>query len=301
MNIRVQTQKSIFFVEALVRCMRLHAWRPMVLVSSPALLSCAFHVREAPAVLWLVVLAAGAVMRSLGCVWNAVCDQDIDRCVLRTRARTLAKGDITTRHAMGLLVLLAMTGGALVHAFPRLAPFAMICLVGGSMYSFGKRWTYMTQILLGVVINVGVFLPPYFLGVPVHEGHVFLFIGGVAWAFVYDTAYGLQDYSDDMILGLKGTHILVAQTCLEQVLKNVMCFVVTCWAISGMFFCVGTGYYVFSVMSWLWVSTTLYGVRTLHVSALREVFKESVGWSLGWISAILADRLCGVESMQIFG
>ena len=301
MAVQVHVYKTTFFLGSLMRCMRLHMWRPIVLVSSPALLSCAFHVHEAPLVLWGVVLLAGAVMRSLGCVWNALCDKDVDRFVARSRTQPLANNDLANRHAMGLLVLLAMMGGALISAFPRLIPFAAVCVVGGFFYSFCKRWTYMTQILLGCVVNVGVFVPPYFLDVPVHEGHMFLFLGGVAWAFVYDTVYGLQDYQEDVILGLKGTHMLVAQSSVEKVLRMVLCAVVTSWVISGVFFSMGAGYYVFSVMSCLWVSATLCGVRTLHVLALRGFFKESVCWSLGWISAVLADRLCGVESMQVFG
>ena len=292
-------QSAMKFMGGVGQFMRVRSWQPAVLILSPSLLVCALYVRDISWEFWLFVVCSGYIMRSIGCVWNDLCDQEFDKKVARTRSRAIASGLGTRRQAVGLLLVLGVVGGALVGAFD-LWGVAFVCLAGGGVYSLCKRWTYMSQLILGCVINTGVFLAPYYTHSAVHMGHILFYIGGVAWAFVYDTIYGLQDYPSDISLGLKGTHMLVAHASLENVLRLVMMGVVACWACAGVFFDMGVGYYVLAAMSWSWVRSMLRGLGSLQVLALKGFFAESVYWSLGWIASILADRMCGVKYTQLF-
>src|SRR5262245_11302572 len=67
-----------------------------------------------PSLRILVIFILGVVvMRSLGCVINDLCDQHFDRQVERTKNRPLAAGNMTSKEAIGLFLLLSVSAGYL--------------------------------------------------------------------------------------------------------------------------------------------------------------------------------------------
>jgi 4-hydroxybenzoate polyprenyltransferase len=154
--------------------------------------------------LWL---ALGAfAMRSAGCVYNDIVDQDLDRRVERTRLRPLASGRVSIRSAwlligllclIGLIVLLQLKWVAAIAAVVSIAPVAA--------YPFMKRITWWPQAWLGLVFSWGALV-----GWPAVTGSLdwpafLLWFGSVAWVVAYDTLYAIQDIEDDALVGVKSS------------------------------------------------------------------------------------------------
>ena len=145
-------------------------------------------------------------MRSAGCVYNDIVDQDLDRKVERTRLRPLASGRASVRSAwvliailcaIGLLVLAQLNATATMLALVSVAPVAA--------YPFMKRITWWPQAWLGLVFSWGALV-----GWPAVTGSLdlpalLLWFGSIAWVIGYDTLYAIQDIEDDALVGVKSS------------------------------------------------------------------------------------------------
>ncbi|PJC68624.1 MAG: 4-hydroxybenzoate octaprenyltransferase, partial [Zetaproteobacteria bacterium CG_4_8_14_3_um_filter_59_5] len=90
----------------------------------------------------LIFLAGAFLMRSAGCVINDFADRNIDPHVERTRARPLAAGEISSKEALGLFVVLCLTAFALVLCTNRLTVYLSVGGVAlAALYPFMKRYT----------------------------------------------------------------------------------------------------------------------------------------------------------------
>ena len=107
--------------------------------------------------LYALLFAVGAIaMRAAGCVWNDIADRDIDAAVARTRGRPLPSGAISVRGALVFLVLLTLTGLAVLLQFNRFSVLlGLASLVPVAIYPFMKRITHWPQAVLGVAFNWG--------------------------------------------------------------------------------------------------------------------------------------------------
>jgi len=163
---------------------------------------------------WYVLLFVfGAfVMRGAGCVINDLWDRDIDGKVARTSERPIASGVVSVRAAftylaglllLGLLVLIQFNMMAIVLGISSLA------LV--TMYPLMKRITYWPQAFLGFTFNWGALLAWAAVTGSVDAAVVFLYGAGVLWTLGYDTVYGHQDKSDDLLAGVKSSSIKLGQ------------------------------------------------------------------------------------------
>lgn len=178
-----------------------------------ALVACNSDVFISPALLVTVnaKLTVGCfLVRSLGCAWNDIVDQDIDRRVARTRLRPIPRGAISTVQAMIFAALQLLIGVAVVlKLLPRQCFFygiPSIILVG--LYPLAKRVTYYPQVFLGVTMSWGVLLAFPALEKPMHVTSAgCLFTACTAWTAVYDTIYASQDVEDDVKIGVKSTMI----------------------------------------------------------------------------------------------
>ena len=152
-------------------------------------------------------LAIGAfAMRSAGCVYNDIVDQDLDGRVERTRLRPLASGRVPVRAAWVLTIVLCLIGLVVLLQLDltaQLVALASLALVAA--YPFMKRVTWWPQAWLGLVFSWGALV-----GWPAVTGELetpalWLYAGTVAWVIGYDTLYAIQDKEDDALVGVKSS------------------------------------------------------------------------------------------------
>jgi len=157
----------------------------------------------------LVFLAGAFLMRSAGCVINDFADRDIDPHVERTSARPLAAGEISSKEALALFVVLCLFAFALALSTNRLTvmlSFAAVALA--ALYPFMKRYTHWPQVFLGVAFGWSV--PMAFAA---QTGEVpaaawLIFAANLCWVVAYDTMYAMVDRDDDSRIGVKSTAVL---------------------------------------------------------------------------------------------
>jgi len=167
-------------------------------------------------------LSGSILMRSAGCIINDISDKKFDKKVERTKNRPIASGKISIKLALAYTVLLCALAFLVLINFNSL----VIILAIGSMplaftYPLMKRYTYWSQLFLGITFNYGLILAwlsvnNQFIYVP-----IIFYIGAIFWTLGYDTIYGFQDIKDDEIIGLKSTSI--------KFKKNPINFLIICY------------------------------------------------------------------------
>lgn len=151
-------------------------------------------------------------MRSAGCAMNDIADRHIDGHVERTRHRPLARGVMSVREALIVVMVLAALAFSLVLFCNRLT--RLLAIAGALLtvtYPYLKRFTHLPQMGLGVAFAWGV--PMAFAAV---TGNVdarawFLFAAVLVWPVIYDTMYAMVDREDDIKIGVKSTAILFGE------------------------------------------------------------------------------------------
>ena len=151
-------------------------------------------------------------MRSAGCVINDYADRNIDPHVKRTQLRPLANGEVSSKEALILFVVLCLLAFGLVLLLnPLTIQLSFIALLLAAIYPFMKRYTHLPQVFLGTAF--GCAIPMAFAAelnsVPMVAW--WLFVINVLWVVVYDTMYAMVDRDDDLKIGVKSTAILFGQ------------------------------------------------------------------------------------------
>ena len=175
---------------------------------------------------YLTLFFFGSVlMRSAGCIVNDIVDKDFDKKVKRTKTRPIAAGKISVKQSFFYVLILCSL------AFLILVQFNLftILLGMGSMvfaftYPFMKRITYWPQLFLGITFNWGLIMAWASINNNISLEIITLYVSAIFWTLGYDTIYGVQDMSDDEIIGLKSTSI--------KFKKNIKMFVTTCYFIT---------------------------------------------------------------------
>ena len=158
---------------------------------------------------YLFLFFCGSVlMRSAGCIVNDIVDEKIDKKVSRTRTRPIASGSLSKKLAWAYVLILCSLAFIVLIQFNLLT----ICLGIFSMlfafsYPFMKRFTYWPQLFLGFTFNWGIIMAWTATTNEISYLPVILYIGAIFWTLGYDTIYGLQDVSDDEVIGVKSTAI----------------------------------------------------------------------------------------------
>jgi 4-hydroxybenzoate polyprenyltransferase len=158
--------------------------------------------------LWhLTGFAIGAVaMRGAGCTWNDLVDRDIDALVERTRSRPLPSRQVTPKAAAAFLIILALTGLAVLLTFNRFAIGLGIASLGiVAVYPFMKRITWWPQITLGLAFSWGALMGWACAFGRLDAPALLLYAGSIVWVVGYDTIYAHQDREDDALIGVKST------------------------------------------------------------------------------------------------
>ena len=176
---------------------------------------------------YLFLFFCGSVlMRSAGCIVNDIVDEKIDKKVSRTKSRPIASGSLNKNLAWMYVLILCFLAFLVLIQFN----FLTICLGIFSMifafsYPFMKRYMYWPQLFLGFTFNWGIVMAWASLTNEISYLPILLYSGAIFWTLGYDTIYGVQDISDDEVIGVKSTAI--------KFKNNLNLFVIGCYLISS--------------------------------------------------------------------
>ena len=175
---------------------------------------------------YLVLFFFGSVlMRSAGCIVNDIVDEKIDKKVERTKNRPIASGKLNKSLAWVYVLILCTLALLVLIQFNfftiSLGAFSMIFAFS---YPFMKRFTYWPQLFLGFTFNWGIIMAWASIMNEIAYLPILLYWGAIFWTLGYDTIYGVQDISDDEVIGVKSTAI--------KFKNNLNFFVISCYSIS---------------------------------------------------------------------
>ena len=152
-------------------------------------------------ILWITVAMVGGRSAAMG--FNRWADRTYDAVNPRTRERALPKGLVTP---FQVVLFIAVSAAVFVFAAYMLNPLAFrlspVALVIVFFYSYTKRFTYMSHVVLGLAISLSpigawiavsgtIELPALVLGAAV-----------LFWLVGFDVLYALQDREFDTKAGL---------------------------------------------------------------------------------------------------
>ncbi|RKS86008.1 4-hydroxybenzoate polyprenyltransferase [Orbus hercynius] len=162
--------------------------------------------------LFIVFTLGVFLMRSAGCVVNDFADRKFDGSVLRTRNRPLASGQLTSKNALFIFLVLIVISVLLLFTLPPLtwliACFAFLTTL---VYPFMKRFTHFPQLILGIAFSWGI---PMVYAATLGSFPLtcwLLCIANICWTIAYDTMYAMVDRDDDLKIGIKSTAILFGE------------------------------------------------------------------------------------------
>ena len=178
---------------------------------------------------YLFLFFCGSVlMRSAGCIVNDIVDEKIDKQVSRTKERPIASGSLSKKLAWIYVLILCLLSFIVLIQFNLLTIYlGMFSMIFAFSYPFMKRFTYWPQLFLGFTFNWGIIMAWASITNEISYLPVLLYVGAIFWTLGYDTVYGLQDISDDEVIGVKSTAI--------KFRNNLGLFVGICYLISSVF------------------------------------------------------------------
>ena len=173
--------------------------------------------------------------------------------------------------------------------------FLTIILGLGSMflaftYPFMKRITYWPQLFLGITFNWGIIMAWAAVNNSISQEIILLYISAIFWTLGYDTIYGVQDISDDEIIGLKSTSIKFKKNIKKFV---TISYLITSLLILFLFFPI-IGINIFTFFLILFVASLFYQVvkfKTNNSRTCLDAFKFNNISGLLFFIAILSITL----------
>ena len=232
-------------------------------------------------IFYLILFFFGSVlMRSAGCIFNDIVDKDFDKKVKRTKKRPIASGRISVKLSFLYVVLLCSLAFLVLIQFN----FLTILLGMGSMllafaYPFMKRITYWPQLFLGLTFNWGIIMAWAAFNNSVSIEIIVLYMLAIFWTLGYDTIYGIQDISDDEIIGLKSTSI--------KFKKNIKKFVTISYLITSLI-----GIYLFKNIIGLNIFTLL--LSLFSTSLFYQIIKFKTNNSKTCLEAFKFNNISGL-------
>ena len=148
-------------------------------------------------ILWIVVAMVGA--RSAAMAFNRIADRSYDARNPRTASRALPAGLLSVGFVWAFTVaaaaLFAVAAAMLNRLTLILAPVALACVL---LYSFTKRWTQLSHLVLGACLSIaptGAWIAVRGeIGSPVP---LLLSLVVLLWTAGFDVLYACQDYDFD--------------------------------------------------------------------------------------------------------
>ena len=164
-------------------------------------------------------------MRSAGCIVNDIVDEKIDRKVSRTKNRPIASGNLKKTTAWIYVLILCLLAFLVLIQFNFLTiSLGIFSMIFAFSYPFMKRFTYWPQLFLGFTFNWGIIMSWTAIENNISYLPLLLYCGAIFWTLGYDTIYGVQDISDDEVIGVKSTAI--------KFKDNLNLFVIVCYLLS---------------------------------------------------------------------
>ena len=175
---------------------------------------------------YLILFFLGSVlMRSAGCIVNDIVDEKIDRKVSRTKNRPIASGSLKKSTAWMYVLILCLLAFLVLIQFNFLTiSLGIFSMIFAFSYPFMKRFTYWPQLFFGFTFNWGIIMSWAAIENNISYLPLLLYCGAIFWTLGYDTIYGVQDISDDEVIGVKSTAI--------KFKDNINLFVIVCYLLS---------------------------------------------------------------------
>jgi 4-hydroxybenzoate polyprenyltransferase len=154
-------------------------------------------------VLWIVVAMVGA--RSAAMAFNRIADRNFDARNPRTATRALPAGLLSAGFVWGFTIISAaifLVAAAMLNRLTLL--LAPVALVSVLLYSFTKRWTQLSHLVLGWCLSIA----PTGAWIAV-RGEIgsaiplLLSLVVLLWTAGFDVLYACQDYDFDRREGLR--------------------------------------------------------------------------------------------------
>ena len=208
---------------------------------------------------YLLLFFLGSIlMRSAGCVFNDIIDKDFDKQVQRTKGRPIASGEISIKKSFFYVVILCLLAFLVLIQFNSLTIiFGMTSMILAFAYPFMKRITYWPQLFLGLTFNWGIILAWTATNNTISLEILPLYLSAIFWTLGYDTIYGIQDMSDDEIIGLKSTSI--------KFKNNVKLFIFMSYSLSFFFLMIlfkdFIGFNIFSILFIMFLLSLIYQLK----------------------------------------
>lgn len=204
------------------RLMRMDRPIGTLLLLWPTLWSLWIAAKGMPSIKNLVIFVLGVfVMRAAGCVINDFADRNFDGKVKRTKDRPLVTGDLSSKEAIGLFIVLCLIAFGLVLMTD---PLTIKLSIGGLLlafcYPFMKRHTHLPQVVLGAAFAWGIPMAYAAEAGELHRGMWIIYLATVLWTVAYDTFYAMVDRDDDLKIGVKSTAILFGEQ--DRLLTGVL-------------------------------------------------------------------------------
>ncbi len=173
---------------------------------------------------YLILFFLGSVlMRSAGCIFNDIVDKDYDKNVKRTKDRPIAAGKISVKLSFSYVLTLCAIALCILLQFNFFTIFlGLSSMLLAFSYPFMKRVTYWPQLFLGITFNWGIIMAGAAINNEISVEIIILYISAIFWTLGYDTIYGIQDISDDEIIGLKSTSIKFKKNIKTFVTMNYL-------------------------------------------------------------------------------
>jgi 4-hydroxybenzoate polyprenyltransferase len=190
---------------ALTRLIRLQNQTGTYLLLLPTMWALVLASHGLPPLRLLAIFIGGSfLMRSAGVILNDLADQSFDRQVTRTKIRPLASGELSRRHALGLLCLLLLFAASLLLFLPPIVSWlSPVAVFLAALYPYSKRWIHIPQTMLGIAFAWGTVMAWAAVLGRLDTTVWCLFGATAAWAVAYDTIYAIQDQEDDRRIGVK--------------------------------------------------------------------------------------------------
>ncbi|MCH9753854.1 MAG: 4-hydroxybenzoate octaprenyltransferase [Alphaproteobacteria bacterium] len=163
---------------------------------------------EIPLYLLSLFFIGSIIMRGAGCIVNDIVDRDIDKHVLRTKNRPIAKGTISVLQASVFLMILTIFGLFILLSLPMQAIYVgLFSILLVIVYPFMKRITHYPQAFLAITFNIGLVIGYFSIQTEYSIQMILLYLSCMCWTMGYDTIYGHQDKKYDKKIGIKSTSI----------------------------------------------------------------------------------------------
>ncbi|MDM7859261.1 4-hydroxybenzoate octaprenyltransferase [Alteromonas sp. ASW11-36] len=221
----------------------------------------------------VVIFALGVVvMRSAGCVINDIADRKVDGKVKRTAQRPLARGDVSTKQAMGLFfVLLAIAFALVLQLNIETIYLSFVAVLLASIYPFMKRYTHLPQVVLGAAFSWSIPMAAMAILGELPNWVWGLYAANLCWTIAYDTQYAMVDRDDDILIGVKSTAILFGQYDRVMIASlQILTLAGLVWV--GVYLGLSLPYYLGLLVSTILLGRQLFLIRERERDACFQAF-----------------------------